>query len=1030
MAVVLVGCKPKTITYTITYDLDGGVNAAANPATFTKADLPLTIASPTKEGYTFLGWFEDADFTSNAVTSFPVGTSANVNLFASWEETEEIVYNVVYHLNGGDNADCNPPTITKSSLEVHLEIATKRGYTFDGWYDNANFTGLKITVLSTVGDKELYAKYTENIYNLTYVLNGGVNSEDNKAAISYTEFPYTLSPATKDDFKFAGWYLNEAFTGKAIVNLAAFDDESTTLYAKFEETYQIVYTLNGGVNDGANLSEYSEMDLPFTLGKAAKLGQVFNGWYSDTGFTTLVKSIVTVSETPIILYANFSPASLGAGEYSIAYIMNGGNIKYDTIEELADEFLFDVYTYLGLTSGFEAFKKVGGSYRAGGWYSDANFNRLFAANSKLPDNSAFFINQVEYNQKWLAFFDVLDVEITKVNPAQTFWGGYFVAKTRMGELFDKARWATSDVIKYFSGVPVLKYKNTGAVVDLTNPIKPGFVFGGWYENADFSGDALLGLPAGTSGNKILYAKWGDAVLPTGITISNPITELEGYEEYQLNVVVNPLDSFDKRLIFESSNENVATVSQDGLISTTKLGTTTITITAVADASVKTSMTLTVVNVDRVEIRLDGHGTIKVAETIQLSSIVYPTSATAVWSSEDPNIASVNSSGLVTGVSAGLATIKVASSADATNIMTVEIAVLPNYSQADEFLEYLISMNEGVVIYKNTLVTGYQFVYYKELYGSVSKYWFGQNVVTEKIAPLTNDSRPGTKMASVEYITIHDTASSASGADAAMHAQYVYNGGGGTSWHYSAGDTGIYHQIPNDEVAYHAGDGSNAYELTDTGIRATVADPVITISVDGFWTFNGSKSTLEAPTNDGVILPTSKITPAGIHTAIGANGHYYIGTTWWSKSYGYIGNGGGNRNSIGIESMVNQGSDLYLTWQKTAKLIAQLLIENNLDTSRVKPHNFFSGKNCPQTMRDNNLLQNFYNLVEAEYYVAKNFADYTVSFVSNNPELLSNTGRIIGVPRFSTTVSYTITVTKGAYSKSVTLSSIVPGQWNW
>lgn len=46
------------------------------------------------------------------------------------------------------------------------------------------------------------------------------------------------------------------------------------------------------------------------------------------------------------------------------------------------------------------------------------------------------------------------------------------------------------------------------------------------------------------------------------------------------------------------------------------------------------------------------------------------------------------------------------------------------------------------------------------------------------------------------------------------------------------------------------------------------------------------------------------------------------------------------NSIGIETMVNQGSDLYLTWQKTAKLVAHLLIDNNL-TIMMLNHTTFS-----------------------------------------------------------------------------------------
>ena len=1103
--IVLVGCKKAEPNYTIRYNLDGGVNHASNVASFKASDLPLTISAPTKEGFTFEGWFDNAAFTGDPITLIPVGTKSNVSLYALWQENDpvvvdttyqiqyvlndgvnnalnvssykttdatiilkpatrdgfvfagwytnasftgdkvvsivagstgnktlyakwEIVYNVVYHLDNGDNASCNPATFSESDLDIYLEDAVKQGYTFDGWYTNEGFTGDKVTHIKSIGDKVLYAKYTENKYTLNYELNQGTNDPANLTSVGYSQFPYALAPATKDGKKFAGWYDNASFNGSRIDVLEVPSTTSITLYAKFEDLYTITYTLNDGVNDGSNLTEFSESDLPLSLAKAAKLGCVFDGWYTEAGFTNKVTAITTLAN--VNLYAKFSAASLGAGEYSISYIMNGGDIKYDTVEQLADEFLRDFYNYLGLTSDFQAFKAVGGDYTKGAWYVEATFQKMFSPNQKLPDNSNFFINQVEYNSKWLNFFEVLDVEITKVNPAQTFWGGYFVARIRMGELFNKTRWQTSNVIKYFNGIPVLKYTNTGSEISLTSPIKPGFVFGGWYDNADFTGEPMVALPAGSTGNKILYAKWGDAVLPTEITISNPVSELEGYDEYQLNVNIAPNEAFDKIMIFESSNENVATIDQYGKINTKKLGTTTITITSVADNKVKATMTLTVVNVDRVEIRTVGHGTIKVGETIQLQATVYPTTANAAWSSEDPSIATVNSTGLVTGVAEGAATIKVASSADGEIKMTVEVVVLPNYEEADALLEYLISINEGNVLYKNAKVTGYQLYITQTFMEVFQKYWFGTNTITERIAPLTNDNRPGTKMTSVEYITVHDTASSASTADAFMHANYVYNGGGGTSWHYSAGDTGIYHQIPDDEVAYHAGAGSLTYQLTDTGIPASGPNPTITISADGYWEFNGQKSTLAAPTNGGAILPTSKITPAGIHTVIGENGNYHIGRTWYSSSFGYISNGGGNRNSIGIETMVNQGSDLYLTWQKTAKLIAQLLLANNIDPSRVQPHNFFSGKNCPQTMRDNNLLNNFYELVEVEYHIAKNYSDYTITFTSNNPELVSDTGRVIGVPRYSTVVSYTIKVEKGAYSKSATLYSIIPGQWNW
>jgi len=59
---------------------------------------------------------------------------------------------------------------------------------------------------------------------------------------------------------------------------------------------------------------------------------------------------------------------------------------------------------------------------------------------------------------------------------------------------------------------------------------------------------------------------------------------------------------------------------------------------------------------------------------------------------------------------------------------------------------------------------------------------------------------------IRYVVIHETANHNQGADAKSHANYLSNGGeGSTSWHYTVDDHEIYHHIPDNEVAWQAGD---------------------------------------------------------------------------------------------------------------------------------------------------------------------------------------------------------------------------------
>ena len=103
-----------------------------------------------------------------------------------------------------------------------------------------------------------------------------------------------------------------------------------------------------------------------------------------------------------------------------------------------------------------------------------------------------------------------------------------------------------------------------------------------------------------------------------------------------------------------------------------------------------------------------------------------------------------------------------------------------------------------------------------------------------------------------------------------------------------------------------------------------------------------------------------------------DGKYYIGETYVNSTYHKIANRGGNNNGIGMEISVSEKSDIFRNFQLASKLCAYLLDEYNLTYDDIKQHHYFSGKDCPMTIRKNNLWNYFMHLVETE----KNIRDYT------------------------------------------------------
>ena len=72
-------------TYTVTYELDGGVNAAGNPAAYTVESETIRLAVPTKLGYDFLGWTGSNGDTPEKTVEIASGSTGDKRFTAVWE---------------------------------------------------------------------------------------------------------------------------------------------------------------------------------------------------------------------------------------------------------------------------------------------------------------------------------------------------------------------------------------------------------------------------------------------------------------------------------------------------------------------------------------------------------------------------------------------------------------------------------------------------------------------------------------------------------------------------------------------------------------------------------------------------------------------------------------------------------------------------------------------------------------------------------------------------------------------------------
>ncbi|HAO5623497.1 TPA: LPXTG cell wall anchor domain-containing protein, partial [Listeria monocytogenes] len=280
------------LDYNVTFNIDGNTSEVK---TVTEEDLIPEPANPTKQGYTFDGWY-DAE-TGGTKWDFTTGQmpANDLMLYAHFSVNS---YQVNFDIDG---AVMNEAVVYDTLLNEPT-APTKQGYTFDGWYDaetGGNKWDFK-TMKMPANDVTLYAHFTVSSYQVNFDIDGAVTNE----AIVYDTLLNEPATPTKQGYTFDGWYDAETGGNKWDFKTMKMPANDVTLYAHFTiNNYQANFDIDGAVTN-ETITYDTLLNEPTA---PTKQGFLFDGWYdAEVGGTKWDFNTMKMPANDITLYAHFS----------------------------------------------------------------------------------------------------------------------------------------------------------------------------------------------------------------------------------------------------------------------------------------------------------------------------------------------------------------------------------------------------------------------------------------------------------------------------------------------------------------------------------------------------------------------------------------------------------------------------------------------------------------------------------------------------------------------------------------------------